>query len=340
MRHSGVIDIDRQYLAKLFMEKIRVVALAYDRLCTFEFGCVVEIFALDRPELGVPWYDFQVCSLDPSPLRAAGGVLVEAHHGLEALQDADLIVLPGWRDTDEPAPPELCAALHLAHTRGARFASICNGVFLLAEAGLLDGRRATTHWRYMERLIARYPRIQVEPDVLYVEDGEFLMSAGSAAGLDMLLHLVRTDFGAAVANQVARRLVLPPHRDGGQAQFVSRPLPRYDNNKLAALIDWLHQHAAEPHTVDALAARAAMSPRTFLRQFKAATGSSPYDWLIVQRVEIAKMLLESGSERGETSLGRIAAAAGFGAVETLRHHFRRLVGVSPAAYRQRFAMQV
>ncbi|KAF0813750.1 HTH-type transcriptional regulator CdhR [Andreprevotia sp. IGB-42] len=330
MRHSGVIDIDRQDNA---MKKLRVVALAFDRLCTFEFGCVVEIFALERPELDVPWYDFRVCSLDPSPLRAAGGILVEAEYDLDALIDADIIVLPGWRDTDEPAPAPLCDALRAAHARGARFASICNGVFLLAEAGLLDGRRATTHWRYMERLIARYPHIRVEPDRLYVEDGPFLMSAGSAAGLDMLLHLVRSDHGTAVANSVARRLVIPPHRDGGQAQYVSQPMPRHDNNRLAAVIDWLHVHAAETHTVDALAARAAMSPRTFLRQFKAATGKSPYDWLIARRVDMARSLLEEST----MPLAQLAEAVGMGAVETLRHHFRRLVGVSPAVYRQRFA---
>ncbi|SMC29694.1 AraC family transcriptional regulator, transcriptional activator FtrA [Andreprevotia lacus DSM 23236] len=314
------------------MKKRQVVALAFDRLCTFEFGCVVEIFALDRPELNVPWYDFRVCSLDKPPLRAAGGILVEAEYGLAPLQQADLIVLPGWRDTDEPAPPELCEALRAAHARGAQFATICNGVFLLAEAGLLDGRRATTHWRYMDRLIARYPQIKVEPDCLYVEDGEFLMSAGSAAGLDMLLHLVRKDYGAQVANQVARRLVLPPHREGGQAQFVSRPLPRFDNNKLSALLDWLQANLQQAHTLESLAGRVAMSPRTLLRQFKGATGASPYDWLLGARVDLAKTLLE----QGRMNLQQIADACGFGAVETLRHHFRQRVGVSPAHYRQQF----
>ncbi|MCZ2899708.1 transcriptional regulator FtrA [Burkholderia thailandensis] len=310
-----------------------VVALAYDRLCTFEFGCVVELFALPRPELGVDWYRFAVCASEPGPVRAAGGIMVEAPYRLALMDRADTIVIPGWRDPDETPPEPLLKKIRAAHRRGARLCSICSGVFVLAAAGVLDGVTVTTHWRYAERLRARYPSLRVNPDALYVDEGRIVTSAGSAAGLDMLMHLVRRDHGGAIANRVAQRLVLPPHRDGGQAQFVPRPLPSVGGDRLAKLIDWMREHAGQPHTLAALAARAAMSPRTLQRQFRDATGLGPYEWLIRERVGLAKEMIERDPA---LPVARVAALAGFGSEESLRRHFRRIAATSPAAYRRSF----
>ncbi|AHI67596.1 transcriptional regulator FtrA [Burkholderia thailandensis] len=310
-----------------------VVALAYDRLCTFEFGCVVELFALPRPELGVDWYRFAVCASEPGPVRAAGGIMVEAPYRLALMDRADTIVIPGWRNPDETPPEPLLKKIRAAHRRGARLCSICSGVFVLAAAGVLDGVTVTTHWRYAERLRARYPSLRVNPDALYVDEGRIVTSAGSAAGLDMLMHLVRRDHGGAIANRVAQRLVLPPHRDGGQAQFVPRPLPSVGGDRLAKLIDWMREHAGQPHTLAALAARAAMSPRTLQRQFRDATGLGPYEWLIRERVGLAKEMIERDPA---LPIARVAALAGFGSEESLRRHFRRIAATSPAAYRRSF----
>ena len=309
-----------------------VVALAYDQLCTFEFGCTVEIFALERAELGVPWYDFAVCAAEPGPIRAMGGIAVQAPYALDLLDQADTIVIPGWRDADELPPAALLDKLRAAHLRGARLCSICSGVFVLAAAGVLDGKRATTHWRYAERLAQRYPAIDVAPDALYVDEGNIITSAGSAAGLDMLLHLVRRDHGAKIGNMVAQRLVTAPHREGGQAQFVPRPMAKDEAGRLAALIDWLRAHPALPHTVASMARRALMSPRTLQRQFQDATGMGPVSWLIRERVALARDLLESPA----TPMAQVAELAGFGSEESLRRHFRRIVATSPGAYRQRF----
>lgn len=311
-----------------------VVAVAYDGLCTFEFGCVVEVFGLARPELDVPWYRFAVHAADPGPLRAAGGLRVSVDPRRGLLEAAHTIVVPGWRGLDAPVPPRLVAALRRAHARGARLASICSGVFVLAATGLLDGREATTHWRYADALARRFPAVRVRPDALYVEAGRIVTAAGSAAGLDMMLHLVRRDHGARIANRVAQRLVMPPHRDGGQAQFVPRPLARTDEpGRVAALIDWLRRRLGEPHTVASLAARAAMSPRSLQRAFVEATGQAPYAWLVRERVAWAKELLESP----RANVGRVAQSAGFGSEESLRRHFRRIVGTSPSHYRRQFA---
>src|SRR6266478_2917184 len=311
----------------------RVVAVAYDRLCTFEFGCTVELFALPRPELKVPWYDFAVCAAERGPIRATGGICVQVSHSLRLLERADTIIIPGWRDADEEPPEELLRKLRQAYERGARLCSICSGVFVLAAAGVLDGRRATTHWKYLERLAARYPGIRVEPNALYVDEGQVLTSAGSAAGLDMLLHVVRKDFGAKIANQVAQRLVIPPHREGGQAQFVPRPVPSDERGRLAKLLDWIRAHLAAEHTIESLAAHAAMSTRTLQREFKAATGLAPYAWLVRERIERAKELLETG----RLPALRIAERVGMGSAESLRHHFRAQVGTTPAQYRARFS---
>ncbi|WP_063534055.1 transcriptional regulator FtrA [Burkholderia sp. MSMB1589WGS] len=310
-----------------------VVALAYDRLCTFEFGCVVELFALPRPELGVDWYRFAVCASEPGPVRAAGGIKVEAPYRLALMDRADTIVIPGWRDPDETPPEPLLKKIRGAHRRGARLCSICSGVFVLAAAGVLDGAAVTTHWRYAGRLQARYPSLRVNPDALYVDEGRIVTSAGSAAGLDMLMHLVRRDHGSAIANRVAQRLVLPPHRDGGQAQFVPRPLPSVGGDRLAKLIDWMRVHASQPHTLATLAARAAMSPRTLQRQFRDATGLGPYEWLIRERIGLAKEMIERDPA---LPVARVAALAGFGSEESLRRHFRRIAATSPTAYRRSF----
>jgi len=316
------------------MKKHLVVALAYDRLCTFEFGCTVELFALERPELGVHWYDFAVCAVEKGPIRAAGGITVQAPYTPELLALADTIIIPGWRDADELPPPQLLAWIRAAHARGARLCSICSGVFVLAAAGVLDGQRATTHWRYAERLARRYPQIAVQPDDLYVDNGQVITAAGSAAGLDMLLHLVRRDHGAKVGNMVAQRLVVAPHREGGQAQFLPRPMAQGEQGRLSKLMDWLRNHPERPHTLASMAERAAMSPRTLQRQFQQATGFGPIEWLIRERVAIVKEMLEEP----DVPLTQIAERAGFGSEESLRHHFRRLAATTPGAYRKRFVL--
>ena len=313
-------------------KKHLVVALAYDGLCTFEFGCTVELFALERPELGVDWYEFAVCAAEPGSIRAAGGILVQAPYDPSLLERADTIVIPGWRDADEEPPATLLAQVRAAHARGARLCTICSGVFVLAAAGVLDGLRATTHWRYVERLQRRYPRVRVQADDLYVDEGQVITSAGSAAGLDMLLHLVRRDYGARVGNMVAQRLVVAPHREGGQAQFLPRPMAHDEQGRLSRLMDWLRSHPAEPHTVASMAERAAMSPRTLQRQFQDATGMGPVEWLARERVAIAKDLLESPG----IALAQVAERAGFGSEESLRHHFRRIAATTPGAYRRAF----
>ncbi|MFP5390188.1 MAG: transcriptional regulator FtrA [Gammaproteobacteria bacterium] len=311
----------------------RVVALAYDRLCTFEFGCTVELFALERPELGVPWYEFAVCAIEPGPVRAAGGITIAAPYDPALLARADTIDSPGWRGADEAAPPALLDQLRAAHARGARICTICSGVFLLAQAGLLDGLPATTHWRYTDQLARRFPRIDVQPDRLYVDAGRIITSAGSAAGIDMLLHLVRRDYGARIGNLVAQRLVVPPHREGGQAQFLPRPMAPDDQGRLARLIDWVRAHPALPHSVASMAKRAAMSPRTLQRRFQEATGFGPVEWLIRERIGIVKDLLETA----DLPMAQVAERAGFASEESLRHHFRRLAATTPGAYRRRFA---
>ncbi|MEM5370312.1 transcriptional regulator FtrA [Paraburkholderia azotifigens] len=315
------------------MQDHLVAALVYDRLCTFEFGCVTELFALERPELGVEWYRFAVCAVEPGPIRAAGGISVAAPYTLRMLDRASTIVVPGWRDPDERPPEPLLKKIRAAVERGARVCSICSGVFVLAAAGVLDGKTVTTHWRYADKLQQRYPQLRVKPDALYVDEGQMITSAGSAAGLDMLLHLVRRDYGSAIANRVAQRLVVPPHREGGQAQFVPRPMPQDDSGRLARLMDYVRANPAREHTLASLAGQAAMSPRTLQRQFRDATGMAPYEWLIRERVAIARDLLESPAG---LPMSRVAEMAGFGSEESLRRHFRRIALTSPGAYRKKF----
>ena len=312
-----------------------VVALAYNGLCTFEFGVAVEIFGLDRPEMGGAWYRFQVAAIEPGPLTAAGGIRVAADGGLALVEQAGTIIVPGWRGADSPVPERLLAALRRAHKRGARLLSFCSGVFVLAATGLLDGRRATTHWRYSERLARAYPAIRVQPDVLYVDEGNVLTAAGSAAGIDLSLHLIRRDWGPAAANSVARRLVVPSHRDGGQAQFIEAPVPQArEGGRLGQVLERMRAEPAGDTTLAKLARAAGMSRRTFMRRFKASTGTTPGAWLANARIARARELLEYTA----SDIEAIATAAGFGSAATLRHHFRKQVKVSPSAYRRRFGI--
>jgi len=315
------------------LDRRRVVAVAYDGLCTFEFGIVVEVFGLPRPELRVPWYRFQVCALERGPLRATGGVTVRAGAGLRALGSAGTIVIPGWRNADERPPDALLRAVRAAHARGARLVTICSGVFVLAAAGLLDGKRATTHWRYVERLRSRYPKVRVEPDVLYVEDGRILTSAGSAAGIDLCLHVVRRDYGAGVANQVARRLVVPPQREGGQSQYVPAPVRDEAEGGLAPVLEWAQGRLGDDLNVQRLARRAAMSPRTFARRFREETGTTPHRWLTHQRLLAAQHRLETGTD----SMEHVAEAVGLRTAATLRLHFARALRTTPTKYRRQFS---
>jgi AraC family transcriptional activator FtrA len=312
-----------------------VVALVYDGLATFEFGIAVEVFGLPRPEMGPSWYRFAIAAAHPGLLRARGGFTLAVDGGLELLADAATIIVPGWGDEGQaPMPQPLLDALRAAEARGARLAAICGGAFVLAAAGLLSGKTATTHWRFAETFAAAHPDVRLLPDVIYVDEGQILTSAGSAAGIDLCLHLVRRDFGAAAANRVARRLVVAPHRDGGQAQFTERPVPTLrEGARLGPLLDRMRADLSAPHPIAKLAASAGMSVRTFLRRFTAMTGQSPAAWLLAERLAHARELLEGGA----TSLEDVAATCGFGSTATMRHHFRSKLGVSPAAYRVRFS---
>ncbi|AZC36625.1 transcriptional regulator FtrA [Pseudomonas chlororaphis] len=309
-----------------------VAILAYNGLCTFEFGIAVEIFGLARPEFDFPWYEHRIVAVEPGPLRAMGGIQVLADGGMELLEQARTIVIPGWRSRNEPLPPGLSEALVRAHERGARLLSICSGVFALAATGLLDGRGATTHWQYTEELAERFPAILVDPDVLYVDSGQIITSAGSAAGIDACLHLVSRDFGTHITNSVARRLVMSPQRTGGQAQFIPAPVSRTPRNDLSRVMQWARERLHEPLEVRDLANQALMSERTFLRRFNQATGVSPKAWLQHERLARARELLESGSEHTET----IALRCGYRSVESFRVAFRSVVGLPPSAYRERF----
>jgi AraC family transcriptional regulator, transcriptional activator FtrA len=249
---------------------------------------------------------------------------------------AGTIVVPGWRHADEPPPEPVLKALRSAHADGARLVSICSGVFVLAATGLLDGKRATTHWRHVDSLTSRYPNIKVEPDVLYVDEGSILTSAGSAAGIDLCLHIVRRDYGAEIANQVARRLVMPPHREGGQAQYVQEPIRGDAGGGLAPVLDWAQAHLRKALTVEDLARKAAMSPRTFARRFREQTGTTPHQWLMHQRLLAAQRRLEKTGD----AIDQVAEAVGLQTAATLRQQFGRVLGTTPTAYRRRFSTRV
>ncbi|WP_422506468.1 helix-turn-helix domain-containing protein [Stenotrophomonas sp. GZD-301] len=297
----------------------------------FEFGCAVGLFAPVRPELEVAWYTTLLCAAEPGALRMLGSADVQLPHGLDALDRADTIIVPGWRTPAERPPQPLLDALVRAHGRGARIASICSGAFVLAWAGLLDGRSATTHWRLTDTLARDFPAITVREDVLYVDTGSIVTSAGSATGMDMMLHLVRKDYGAHVANLVAERLVLAPWRDAERSQRVVRSIPKGEPTRLARLMEWMRRNLREEHSLKSLSEQAALSQRTLQRQFLDATGLSPIDWLIRERVAFARELLETT----DRPLHWVAEQAGFGSQESFRRHFRGQTELSPTTYRER-----
>lgn len=314
-----------------------VAAVVGDHVAAFELGVVSEIFGLDRSGDGLPGYNFAVCAVRPGLVPTTSGYAVQVGHGLQRLATADLIAVPAWTDHDVAAPEQVVRALHAAVERGARVLGVCSGAFLLAAAGLLDGRRAATHWRYAPTLAARYPRVCVDPGVLYVEDGPVVTSAGTAAAIDACLHLVRVEHGAGVANALARRMVVSPHRSGGQAQFVESPVPATapgdgPGEGLGDVLEWAKHHLDQPLQVEVLAARALMSARTFARRFKTATGTTPHRWLLDQRLLLAEHLLEDT----DLSIDQVARRCGLGSPDTLRHHFTARRQVSPIGYRRTF----
>lgn len=304
--------------------------LAYDGVNAFELGIAVEVFGLSN--MGPDWYRVIVCADRPGvPLAAGGSVKVVAGAGLASLRRAGTIIVPGWQNIDAAPPEAVLDALRRAHARGARIASICAGVFMVAAAGLLDGRRVAAHWMHAELLARKYPALRVDPNVLYVDDGDIMSSAGRAAGLDLCVHIVRRDFGAEVANGVARRLVIPAHREGGQAQFIPSPVLNEDD-PLVALRAWARNNLDHDLTIDDLAAKVRMSRRTFIRRFEEATGVSPGEWVLQERTARARSLLEGT----RLSIEQVATAVGFGSADALRHHFRTRLDTSPARYRDGF----
>ncbi len=306
------------------LSDMHAVALAAtDGMLSFELTIATEVFGDD------PRYGFAVCG--SAPVRV-GRFLLEPDHDLDRLARADTVLVPGWADVDAAPPADLVGAVRAAHARGARVASLCTGAFVLAAAGLLDGLRATTHWAHTDVLAARYPAVTVDPDVLYVDNGQVLTSAGKAAAMDLCLHLVRADHGPAAANAIARRLVVPPHRAGGQAQFVPAPVPSRDDHPLASLLPWITARLDRPLTVADLARRANLSTRQLGRHFRAATGATPLQWLLNQRIRRAQELLE----HTDAGIDAVAEAVGMGTATTLRRHFNRTVGVPPDTYRRTF----
>jgi transcriptional regulator GlxA family with amidase domain len=308
-----------------------VATVVIEDVAPFELGVVCEVFGTDRTASGLPGFDFAVCGVTPGRVRTQGGFSLNVSHGLERVATADLVAVPAATiRATYPAP--LLEALRAAVDRGARVMSVCSGVFVLGAAGLLDGRRCTAHWMNVDDLRRRFPSACIEPDVLYVEDGPVLTSAGTAAGIDLALHIVRQEFGAGVANGFARRMVVPPHRDGGQAQYVETPVPAPRGDVLEEVLTWMVTHLDEEMTVESLAARAHMSPRTFARRFRAETGTTPFHWLTGQRVVLAQRLLEET----DLTIDVVAARAGFGTASVLRHHFTRWRGTTPQSYRRTF----
>jgi transcriptional regulator GlxA family with amidase domain len=307
--------------------------VVYDGFTPFELGVVCEVFGDDRwVPPGDPWYRLFICGDNPAPVTSNGNFQMLVPHGLERLSKVDTIIVP---PTYRPAEvsERVFEALRRAHARGCRILSLCTGAFVLAEAGLLDGRRAVTHWTECEELARRYPLLSIDPGVLYVDEGDILTGAGSAASIDLCLHIVRHDFGSEVATQLARQLVVPPQRDGGQAQFIEQPLPVLDSSNLfAETVAWVQDHLDQQVTVEDLATRSAMSPRTFARRFLSTTGTTPYQWLLRQRVQLAQRLLEVT----DLSIETVAEKSGFCTAANLRKHFSRVVHTSPQTYRRTF----
>ena len=309
-----------------------VAVLALDQVAPFELGVLAEVFGTDRTADGFPAYRFDVCSPDGAPVRTSSGFHLTPHGDLGPVEEADLVAVPA-HGQGTTVPPAVLDALRRADARGAHLLSVCSGAFLLGAAGLLDDRECTTHWRYVDELQRRHPRARVRCNSLYVQDGRLLTSAGTAAGIDACLHLIRQEHGSATATRLARRMVVPPHRDGGQSQYVEAPIPKApEAPTLEPVLEWLMGHLDRTITVEELAARAGMAPRTFARRFRAETGTTPHDWLTNQRVLLARRLLEETP----LSVEAVADQAGFGDAAALRHHFSRRVGATPHSYRTTF----
>jgi transcriptional regulator GlxA family with amidase domain len=311
----------------------RIAALCLDGVVAFDLSTAAEVFDLAWREHR-PAYEFTACSVGGADVATSTGFAISGLAGLDAIARADTVVVPAYRDLFEPPPKQALDALRAAASRGARMVSICSGAFALAHAGILDGRRATTHWFAADLLAEFFPAVDVDADALYVDGGRVLTSAGLSAGIDLCLHIVRSDHGERVGARVARAMVAAPHRDGGQSQFIERALPPASaSGSLEAVRAWALEHLDEPLDVPTLAARAAVSPRTFARRFVAETGTTPLKWLNAQRVLEARRLLE----HTDLSVERIAAEAGFGSAPSLREHFRRVTQTTPTAYRRAFA---
>ena len=309
----------------------RVAALVLDGLAVFEFGVICEVFGIDRTADGVPNFDFKVCGPEPGkPLRTSVGATLIPDHGLDDLAGADLVAIPAIGSADYL--PQALDAVRRAADAGATILTVCSGAFVAGAAGLLDGRPCTTHWMHADQLQSMYPTAKVDRNVLFVDDGNLITSAGTAAGIDACLHLVRREMGSEITNKIARRMVVPPQRDGGQRQYIDQPIPVRCSERFAPHLDWILANLDKPHTVATLARRAHMSGRTFARRFVEETGRTPMQWVTDQRVLFARRLLE------ETTLDvdRIADQSGFGNATLLRHHFRRVIGVTPSDYRRRF----
>ena len=298
----------------------------------FEFACVAEIFGLPRPEVGDGWYAFETFSVDGNPVKTQYHGEMVPDKSLAQLEVPNTLIIPGWSGNDVEPPATLIKALVSAHEQGCRLLSICSGVFVLAATELLNGKAATTHWKYINQLSSKYPEIHVKSDVLYVDNGSILTSAGSAAGLDLCLHLVRKDFGSEIVNSVARRLVIPPLREGNQAQFVEQPVPVNARSSISEVLETMRKNLSQTLSVAEMAASINTSERTFLRRFKEATGTTPGNWLAEARIQYARELLE----RTTLPMEVLAAKSGFGTATTLRHHFRNRLNVSPVAYRKMF----
>jgi transcriptional regulator GlxA family with amidase domain len=316
---------------KSLMAEPCIAVVAFDRISPFHLSVPCVVFG--ENSLGGPQFNLRVCAAEPGIIATTAGFSIAPQHDLSALDSADTIIVPSWRDTEEEAPQALLEALVAAAQRGVQVVGLCLGAYVLAQAGLLNGLQATTHWAFAGHFAQRYPEVRVNADVLYVADGNMLTSAGTAAGIDCCLHMVRQQYGSEVANSVARRLVVPPHRQGGQAQYIEQPLPSSARgSRLSGLIEQVRATLAQPHNLDSLAGQALMSRRTFTRQFRLLTGMTVGSWLLQERLTMTQRLLESSDQPVEV----IAMLAGFGSAESLRLHFRRTFGVSPQAWRQTF----
>lgn len=309
----------------------KIVCVALPGMAPFEFGVICEVFGIDRSDHGGPAFDFHVVAAEPGALRTKLGFDIVVHEDLSAAADADLVAIPAY-EAGTPIHPEVLRVVREAEARGAWVLSVCSGAFILGEAGILDGRRSTTHWMYADALATAYPNTRVDPGVLFVDDTRVVTGAGTAAGIDAALHVVRRELGAAAANVIARRMVVPPQRDGGQSQFIQAPVSVAPSESFADITAWMLQSLDQDLTVDQLARRALMSPRTFARRFRAELGTTPTAWLNRQRLLLAQQLLEETDDTLEV----IAARTGFGAAAVMRHHFVRTLQTTPTAYRRTF----